>query len=428
MLALYRGLTIAAGPLIGRYLQRRLTAGKEDRERFAERLGTPSRTRPPGPLIWLHGASVGEGLSALPLIERLLEACPGSHVLLTTGTVTSARLLAGRLPARAFHQYVPIDRPHAVGRFLDHWRPDLAIWIESELWPNLVSATQARGVPTILVQARMSARSFAGWRRLRPFVAPLLGGFRLVLAQTPEDAGRFTALGAKDVRLAGNLKYAAPPLPVDDDALAALRAACGDRPLWVAASTHPGEEAVIAAAHRAIAGQFPDLLTLVVPRHPDRGAEVAALFAGCGLATVRRAGGGLPAGDTAVYVADTMGELGLVYNLADVVFVGGSLVPHGGQNLLEPARLGCAILHGPHVDNFAGVAAELAAAGGARAVSEADVAANVAALLAEPAACRAMARAAEAVAGDRAEVLDAVMAALEPFLPVEAAAEVHARA
>ena len=414
MLALYRGLTIAAGPLIGRYLDRRLAAGKEDPARFGERLGRASQPRPAGPLIWLHAASVGEAVSVLPLIARLSTEWPDVTPLLTTGTVTSARMMAERLPPPAIHQFVPVDRPSAVAAFIAHWRPDLAIWVESELWPNLIAATRRAGIPMVLVQGRMSARSFRNWRLLGPFVAPLIGAFEQVLAQTEADAERFRALGARGVGIAGNLKYAAPPLPADEDTLARLRKVVGDRPVWLAASTHPGEEAQVAEADRLLRAQFPDLLTIVVPRHPGRGAEAAAAFPGN---AVLRSSGAEPGPETAVYVADTLGELGLFYRLAPITFVGGSLVPHGGQNLLEPARLGAAIVHGPHVANFHEVAERLATVGAAQPVADAAALADtVAMLLNDPTARTRMAEAGIEEASSQADVLDRVMAALAPRL------------
>lgn len=426
MLALYRGLTVAVGPLVGPLLRRRAAGGKEDPARLGERLGHADLPRPDGPLVWLHAASVGESLSVLGLIDRLLGARPGLALLMTSGTVTSARLLADRLPARAVHQFVPIDRPDAVRRFLDHWRPDLAIWVESELWPNLVGATQARGIATALIQGRMSARSFAKWRRARGLVAPLLEGFDLVLAQTETDAERLRALGAAPT-VTGTLKYANPPLPANEAALAELRQAIGARPVWLAASTHPGEEGTVLRAHHAVAAENPGLLTIVAPRHPDRGAALADLATAAGLRVARRGAGEALRGDTQLYLADTMGEFGLFYRVADVVFVGGSLVPHGGQNLLEPIRLGCAVTHGPSMTNFAEVVADLARAGALREVAdEAGLIEATRRLFAAPEERAALAAAQAGVAEAKAGVLEVVFEALEPLVPGESAK--HARA
>lgn len=417
MAALYRLLTTAAGPAIDRLLARRLKRGKEHPRRLPERRGTPGLPRPDGPLVWVHGASVGEALSVLPLIERLLAARPDLHVLLTTGTVTSAALMADRLPPRALHQFVPVDRPAWVRRFLDHWRPDLALWMESEFWPNLVLETQKRGVSTVLINGRVSERSFRAWQRLPSLIAKLLRGFTLVLGQTEGDRARLEALGAPHTAFVGNIKFSAPPLPAADDALAALRAAVGGRPLWLAASTHAGEEAIAWQVHRRAAVPHHGLLTVVVPRHPERGPAIAVELEAAGARVVRRSSGRLPDAATDVYVADTMGEMGLFYRLARVVFVGKSLCGGGGQNPLEPARLGCAVLLGPRTANFADIAGRMTAAGAARPVADAgELAEAVSALLADAAARDALGRAAEAFAGAEAGALERVLERLEPLL------------
>jgi 3-deoxy-D-manno-octulosonic-acid transferase len=337
-LALYRGLTALATPLIHVYLARRRAQGKEDPARFEERRGRATRPRPSGPLIWLHGASVGEAMSVLTLIERLRGERPALSVMLTTGTVTSAALVAERLPTGAFHQYVPVDRPVWVRRFLDHWRPDLALWVESELWPNLVDEVHRRRVPMVLLNGRMSAGSYRRWRRLPGIIAPLLGRFALCLTQDDDQVAHFAGLGAPVVRCVGNLKCASGPLPVDAAALTALHTAVDDRPLWLAASTHDGEETMAADVHRRLAGHR-RLLTIIVPRHATRGPAIAAALGAQGLRVARRGAGEPLDATTEVYVADTIGELGLFYRLAEIAFVGGSLVPHGGHNPLEPAQL-----------------------------------------------------------------------------------------
>ncbi len=367
------GATLLA-PALRLHLWRRVRQGKEIPGRLAERRGFGA-ARPAARLFWLHAASVGETLSLLPVLEAMLAAAPELHLLLTTGTVTSAQLLSSRLPEalrpRVQHRFVPLDVPAWCARFLAGWRPDAAAFVESELWPNLLRATDRRGVPMALVNARMSARSARRWKLVPGFAREVLGRFRLVLAQTRADAARLIVLGATEVRCLGNLKDAAPPLPADPIALAGLRAAVGDRPLWLAASTHPGEETQVLAAHASMATRLPALLTVIVPRHPERGAAVAAEAAALGLAALRRSSGALPAAGTAIYVADTLGELGLFYRLARLAFVGGSLVPHGGQNPLEPARLGCAIMLGPHTWNFADPVGRLLAAEAALPIGDA---------------------------------------------------------
>ncbi|CAA7619883.1 3-deoxy-D-manno-octulosonic acid transferase [Magnetospirillum sp. SS-4] len=421
---LYRGLTTLGGPLISLYLDRRRRRGKEDAQRFPERLGRAGRPRPAGPLVWIHAASVGESLSMLPLVERL--CARRLSVLLTTGTVTSARMMAERLPEGAMHQYVPVDRMAYVRGFLDHWRPDLALWAESEFWPNLLAESRRRGIPQVLVQGRVSARSFAGWKRVPGFIRKLLSGFDLCLAQTEEDARRLRVLGGRDVRCLGNLKYAAPPLPADRDELARLERAVSGRTIWLAASTHPGEEGIVAEAHIAQAERFPGLLTIIVPRHPNRGPDIARELLALGLSAALRSTGELPHAGSHVYVADTMGELGLFYRLADIVFMGKSLTVGGGQNPFEPARIGAAVLFGPAMDNFPDMAPRMIGAGAALMVADgAALAATLGRLLADEALAARMKRAALAWSAAEAGVLDAVEAALSPTL--DRLGEAHAR-
>lgn len=414
LLALYRLLTRAAGPFITLYLRRRQTRGREDPVRLPERLGHPGLPRPAGRVLWCHAASVGEAISVLPLLERFRLEHPGWAMLLTTGTVTSAQLLSERAPAGIIHQYVPVDRPGGITRFLDHWQPQLALWVESELWPNLIGLTAARGIPMVLLNGRMSARSAAGWGRWPRTAKQLLAAFDLILPQTTEDAARFIRLGAPRVEARGNLKAAAPPLPCDAEELRRMQAIIGNRPVWVAASLHPEEDEAVARAHEALVREVPDLLTIIVPRHPHRGA-VWAETSLRHLHPQLRSRGDWP--DGAVYIADTLGELGLFYRLARVAFVGGSLVEVGGHNPLEPARLGAAILSGPYVFNFAEVFDSLRAAGGTYCTQDADALAKaVWALLDDDPLRRQMIDAAARVAAAESQVLNQVLAALAPFV------------
>ena len=416
ILKLYRGLTTIGGPLIGAYLSGRRARGKEDRERFDERRGQPGRPRPPGELVWLHAASVGESVSMLPVIERL-QARSGTTVLVTTGTVTSAELMAERLPPGAIHQYVPVDRLPWVRRFLDHWRPNLVLWAESEFWPNLLVETAFRGVPLVLLNGRISDRSYARWRRHPRLTRQLLACFVLCLAQTPGDADRLKVLGARHVACHGNLKFAAPPLPIDESELVALGARLGNRPRWLAVSTHSGEEALAGRIHRALAVAHPALLTVIIPRHPGRGPQIAAELADNGLRVARRAAGQQATDETDILLADTLGEVGLFIHLAPVVFVGKSLIGRGGQNPLEPARLGASVLFGPHMDNFDQIAQRMCDNGAAERV--ADEVSLTRALERRLADSRLMTE-----SGNRARdfamaedgVLDAVLSDLEPWL------------
>ena len=417
-LRLYRALTTLVGPLVILYLLRRMARGKEDRARFSERRGNAGRARPEGPLVWVHAASIGEAVSMLALLDEIVATHPALSVLVTTGTVTSARLLATRLPeGRAFHQYVPVDRPAYVRRFLDHWRPDLALWVESELWPNLVTATQARGIPLLLVNGRMSQRSFTRWQRWPSIINPLIGAFDLCLAQDAVQAERLRQLGARRALSVGNLKAAAGPLPVSEAELAKLAAQAAGRPLWLAASTHEGEEAIAAEVHRRLKGRWPDLLTIIVPRHPARAAAIAALLRQRGLRVARRSAAEAIDSSVELYLGDTLGELGLFYRLAGIAFIGGSMVPSGGHNPLEAALLDCAVLHGPDMSNCAAIARDLAAAGAALTVRDAEeFGAALARLLADPAERARRAAAGLDVAADNRAVLDAVMERIAPWL------------
>ncbi len=359
-LSLYALATWAADPLAPWLLQRRAGLGKEDPARLDERRGYAVQARPSGPLVWLHGASVGEALSMAPLIDRIASRRPDVTILATTGTRTSAQVLAGRLPARAIHQFAPLDTPQSARRFLTHWRPGLAIFVESELWPNLLLAAKASGARLALVSARITADSARGWSRAPAAARAVIGAFDLILAQDAGARGRLEALGGRfDGYL--NLKDAADPLPADDAALSALREQVQGRPVILAASTHAGEEALIAAAVRALDGANAPLL-VIAPRHPERADGIATVLGDTGLA--RRSLDETIGPDTGVYLADTLGEMGLFYRLADVTVMGGGLVEGvGGHNPLEPARLGAAIVSGRHVANFQSIYEEMATAG-----------------------------------------------------------------
>lgn len=411
----YRAAWTLAGPLVGPWLAWRARRGKEDPRRLGERSGRASLARPAGSLCWIHAASVGEARSVAPLVERLARRADLS-VLLTTVTRTSARALEGTLPERAFHQFAPLDRPSAVARFLRHWRPDLAIRVESEIWPATLDALARAGIPRAIVQGRLSAKAARRWRLLGGTFRRLLAGFDPVIVQGSDDLRRFAALGVDNLRGPLNLKADASPPAADPDEEAALRAALGDRPRWLAASTHPGEEEAALAAHRHAAARVPELLTILLPRHPERGAEVEALAKGAELRVRRRSRDGAP-GDAEIYVADTLGETGLFYRLCPVAFVGGTLAPHGGHNLLEPAGLGCAVLHGPDVANVRDVARDLAAAGGSREVGDADsLGPALLALLEDPAAAARMGAAGERTVREAAGALDRVEELLGPLL------------
>ena len=407
-LSAYRLLTGALEPLAPVLLRARVRRGKEEPARLSERLGVASAPRPAGRLAWLHGASVGEGLSLLPLAEALAHADPALELLVTSGTRTSAELLGRRLPPRARHQFVPVDGPRASARFLRHWRPDLAVFAESELWPNLILGARGQGARTALVSARLSASSLRGWRRAPAFARTLVGGFDLVLAQDDGAARGLAQLGARDDgRL--NLKLAGAPLPAEPAMLAELTRQLGDRPVLLAASTHPGEEAQVLEVFGLLKDRLERPLLVLAPRHPDRGETVAALARAQGLLTARRAGDEPLTGSVEVYVADTLGELGLWFRLARAALVCGSLVAGiGGHNPLEPARLGCPAISGTKVDNWAGVYADLVAVQGVRMVSgPATLASAFAEALAQPAELQAEAARARAFAARQPAAVEA---------------------
>jgi 3-deoxy-D-manno-octulosonic-acid transferase len=411
----YALLTAAATPLASYLLRRRLTRGKEDPRRMPERRGETTAARPRGTLVWVHGASVGELAAAIPLIGRLRGR--GFNILVTTGTVTSAALAEKRLPSGAIHQFAPLDAPAFIARFLNHWQPNLALFVESDLWPNTIMAAAQRGIPLILINGRLSARSFERWRYLPGTIETLLRRLDLCLVRTTDDAERFDALGAPRITTTGNLKLDAPPLPVDVEKLSKLSAAVAGRPVFAAASTHFGEETAIIDTQRRLKSTFHGLLTILVPRHPERGPSIASAIIEAGLSCTLRSGGELPNVATDIYVADTLGELGLIYRMAPIVFMGGSLIPHGGQNPIEPAKFGAAILHGPHVANFADIYAALDRAKGAELVPDAGrLTLRVGAWLNDAQARASAAAAAKATVALLGGALERTLNALEPYL------------
>jgi 3-deoxy-D-manno-octulosonic-acid transferase len=410
--ALWAVATTVAAPGLRLMLRLRQARGKEMPGRLAERRGIDHSPRPPGRLIWLHAASVGETISILPVLPVLAEDAPDATILLTTGTVTSATLLAQRmdprLSGRVLHRFAPLDVPAWAARFLDHWRPDIAAFVESELWPNLLAGCRARGIPVMLMNARLSDRSMARWKHAPSLARQLLSSFERVQPRSESDAERLRSLGCSHLTEPGDLKLAAPPLPVDEAELQRLRDLLSGRPVWLAASTHPGEEPQILAVHRALVADHPGLLTIIAPRHPDRGGAIAAEAA----ASLRSRGD--PPPDEGVWIADTLGELGLWFRLAGIAFIGRSLVPPGGgQNPLEPARLGCAIAVGPHTGNFTDHVAMLRASGGLTVVPDSvELTRWVDALLRDPVRRRATGEAARAALQRHSDLPQRTTAAL----------------
>ena len=424
-LTAYRAAGYAFSPIVPVFLAIRTSKGKEIPGRRKERYGKSDRERMSGPLVWVHAASVGETNAIIPLIEQIVEI--GAQVLLTTVTVTSSQVAAKRLPKGAFHQFVPLDVLPFVNRFLDHWKPDLALFVESEMWPNTMSELNRREIPLIVVNGRMSERSFTRWSKFPFILRQMFGGVPLCLAQSEEDRTRYTQLGVSQVEVTGNLKFDVPPPAADEAELNALRQAVGTRPVWVAASTHPGEERLLAQAHKRMAARLPELLTIIIPRHPERGEQIASELSHQVRHIQLRSRGEPIARDTQIYLCDTLGELGLFYRLCRIAFVGGSLVNHGGQNPIEPARLGCAILHGPHVQNFQEIYDALDQAGGAECLNaERELIQSLARMLASPAEVHRRSELARQALRPFAGALDMTMMSLTPFLnPLKINAELN---
>lgn len=415
LLNVYKAATVLGYPLIAVCLAIRKAKGKEDLTRFPERMGYAGKPRPDGRLIWIHGASVGETLSALPLINKLSELYPAVRIMVTSGTLTSADLMAKRLPENAFHQFVPVDTPAAVKRFVDYWKPDAALWIESEFWPNLLSEIAAHKIPLILINGRVSDRSFERWRKFPAFCRELQGLFTKSFGQTDEDARRLRVLGAKDAACVGNLKFAAGDLPYDADEFAKLEKQIANRPCWIAASTHEGEEEQLAFVQNAL--KTKNTLMILAPRHPKRGDEIEKLLKPAGLSVARRSRGEDIAPDTAVYLADTIGEMGLFYRLAQIAFVGGSLVAFGGQNIIEPARLGKAVVCGKYMMNFKEIVAKAVAAGALTVVEDKkELAQTLDALFENEGILKSKRENARRFALNQADVLNRLTAALTPYL------------
>lgn len=414
MLNAYRMAGIALYPALGPYLAWRAAKGKEDRVRRTERFGFASAPRPHGPLIWVHAASVGETGAVIPLIRELRRR--DIHVLLTTGTTTSARLVTHRLGDDVIHQYVPLDLKPAVSRFLDYWQPDVAIIAESEIWPMTIVELGQRHIPQILVNARMSDRSFARWRRRPAIAETLFENLALVIAQSEADADRFRELGALPVMTSGNLKVDTDAPPHDPQVLAHYARQIGERKTWAAISTFEGEEAA-AGTVQSLLKERTGLLTILVPRHPDRADGIEAMLTEKGLTVARRTRNDPITPETDIFLGDTIGEMGLYLRLTEVAFVGRSMFAQGGQNPLEPAMLGCAVLSGGHVQNFRDTYQRLARNGSARMVRDTEMLAKaVHYLLVNDGARQAMIDAGLETVQEMRGALTATLKALEPYI------------
>ncbi len=414
---LYHILSYFLAPLLRLYLRIRIRMGKEDAARIGERYGIAGVPRPSGRVVWLHAASVGETQSILPLIDRILAYYPDCHVLLTTGTIASAQMLRGKMHSRLTHQFIPLDHPRWVKSFLEHWRPSLGIWVESELWPNLIALAKKSGVELALINARMSEDSFRNWQKMPSFVQQVLKSFSLVLAQNETYAHYFAALGAPRVEISGNIKFASLPLDVPPEKIDRLQADFGPRKRWLAASTHDPEEKMIGRIHRELRGSYPDLVTILAPRHPPRADKIASDLRAMGLNVAMRSKNERVSPQTDIYLADTIGELGVFFALSKVTFMGGSLLAKGGHNLLEPAKFGNAILHGPHMENFPDIESMMRQASGSILVaSEFELSSYVQRLLNDYDFVQSLGARAASVAFSQNQVLDFVFHRLTPFL------------
>lgn len=369
-LSAYLVAGVAAYPFARPYLFYRSRKGKEDRARRRERYGISKIERPRGPMIWVHAASVGETLALLPLIREI--RARDIHVLLTTGTVTSAELVKNRLGDQVIHQYVPLDIKFSVDRFLAHWLPDAAITAESEIWPITMLGLSRKHIPQIRVNARLSDRSFSRWQNRLDLAENLFGRLSMVIAQSDLDAERYRDLGAWPVVTSGNLKGDTDPPPCDETLLAHYRAQIGTRKTWAAISTFEGEEAAAGTVQLALRKHC-GLLTIIVPRHPDRADGIEVQLTAQGLNVARRSRGDVITPETDVFLGDSIGEMGMYLRLTQIAFVGRSLTNEGGQNPLEPAMLGCAILSGPHVQNFREPYQRLLRAGGAKIIRDVEM-------------------------------------------------------
>ena len=420
LLKTYSGATLLLAPTLPLWLNRRANKGKEDPERLSERKGITNITRPHGPVIWMHAASVGESQMLMPIIRRILSEYPNFHIVITTGTVTSANLLEKQLPDNAVHQYAPADHPKAVRNFLSHWQPDMAIFAESELWPNMIMMAKDLGIPMALINARMSANSIQRWaKRGKKSGQALLSCFDLILAADTQTADGLSWLLEQNIECAGNLKDAAPALDYDKSDLKKLKSALVGRAVWCATSTHKGEEELITQAAISIKKSKPKALLILAPRHPERAKDVKDIVSKAGLKPLRRSSHRLPTPETDVYIIDNMGELGLVYRLAKIGFIGGSLVKGlSGHNPLEPARLGCAIISGIHISSFAEAYMALFSYNGAKRVLHTDeLAPTVLDFFNDNKARKQQVDAAFNYANSRDAVLEYVWDHLSPLLP-----------
>jgi len=414
----YTGLTKVLAPALPLWLKHRAKVGKEDPIRQSERFGQASITRPAGQLFWMHGASVGEVTMILPLIDKVLAEYPNAHVLVTSGTTTSAELMAKRLPASAFHQYIPLDTPKAVTAFLEHWKPDIAIWSESEIWPNLLLQTKARNIPMALINARMSEKSLNSWFKRRKSGLRLFGCFDVILAGDNPTANGLSKILGQKVESIGNLKNAASALSVNLNELAELKKSIGERPVWIAASVHQAESYSVLLAHEEVLKSFPEALLVYAMRHPTEKAVNNLKINSPNQIFVQRSNGGIPTKQTSVFLFDTLGEMGLSYSLSDVAFVAGSLRSDlMGHNPLEPARLNIPTVTGPYISSFEDTYAPFLESNAMIQIAESDqLGKTITAMLTSPKTRQEMISRASKIVNAQSDVLNRTIDAIKALL------------
>jgi len=420
MYSLYYHITNNASFFLEKLLEKRRDKGKEDPERYVEKKAIITEKRPDAPLIWVHAASIGEVRAALILINKIRYEYPAIFFLVTTGTRTSAQIIAKDLPDNAIHQFHPLDHPVWTRTFIEHWEPDLIFWMESELWPNMLATIKNENIPTFLINARMSPKSYRNWSLLKPLATEMLSTFKKILCQTKIDAQYYKKLGAGDVSVSGNIKYSSAPLNYDTDSLTKLKLSLNDRKYWVFASTHDGEEEMACRVHKILQKTYPDILTIIVPRHPERRNEIEQACKTMGLNTVLRGQNkSLPTDDTNIYIVDTLGELGLFYRLSSIAMIGRSFSNDGGggHNPIEAAQLDCAILTGPNTQYQKQLFAEMLATGAVQKTqTEDDLLSALQTLLSNPTECQKYIKAAQEYAASKDDIIKRVMDNLKPFL------------
>lgn len=417
---LYTALFYLIQPLIWIRLWVRGRKAPAYRKRWGERYGFYRRPLKPGGIM-LHSVSVGETLAAIPLVRALRHRYPDLPITVTTMTPTGSERVQSAFGTDVQHIYLPYDLPDALNRFLNKVDPKLVLIMETELWPNLIAALHKRGIPLVIANARLSARSAAGYSKLGKFVGKLLRRITLIAAQNEEDGARFITLGARSnqVTVTGSLKFDISVTPqLAAKAITLRRQWAPHRPVWIATSTHDGEESIIIAAHQALLNQFSNLLLILVPRHPERFPDAINLVRQAGLSYTTRSSGEVPSSDTQVVIGDTMGELMLLYGIADLAFVGGSLVERGGHNPLEAAAHAIPVLMGPHTFNFKDICARLEQASGLITVTDATtLVKEVSSLLTDADYRNFYGRHAVEVLYQNQGALQRLLQLLEPYLP-----------